>query len=189
MRLLALWAFVFAASTASAQAGLWSHVSADSGSRQLQPATLTGAQLRSFASFLRHQKSESIWECEGSDLDELVEGLTFETIPSPGINLVLAEAGAGCARGGQGANGAMWVIRFKGDTLIGTPSELDGWIFSVQPTISHGYPDIVTGWHMSAAEAGLSYLRFDGKLYRSMGSATLVSDESGNSKIVPARQR
>jgi hypothetical protein len=189
MRLLALLAFVFAALIAPAQTGLWSHVRADSESRQLQSANLTSAQLRSFANFLRHQKPESIWECEGSDLDELIKGLTFETIPAPGNNLVLAEAGTGCARGGQGANGAMWVIRFDGNkpNLLGTPSELSGWIFSIQPTLSHGYPDIVTGWHMSGAEAGLSYMRFDGKSYNSIGNAKLVTDENENSKIVPGQ--
>jgi len=187
MRLPVFIVFFFTACTAFAQTGLWSHVNTDSGRPQLQPATLTSAQLKSFANFLRHRKPESIWECEGPDLDDLINGLTFETIPAASGSLVLAEAGAGCARGGQGANGAMWVFRFDGQTpnLLGTPSELSGWIFSIQSTLSHGYPDIVTGWHMSAAEAGLSYMRFDGKSYRSIGNAKLVSDESENSKIVP----
>jgi hypothetical protein len=108
MRLPAILALILTASSALAQATLWSHVNTDPGPRQLQPATLTGAQLKSFASFLRHQKAGSIWECEGPDLEDLIKGLTFEAIPSPGAHLVLAEADAGCARGGQGANGAMW---------------------------------------------------------------------------------
>ena len=188
MRLPAVLALVLSGSTALAQAGLWSHVPTEPTSRHLQPAILTGDQLKSFANFLRHQRPGSIWECEGPDLDELIKGLTFETIPLPGANLVLAEAGAGCARGGQGANGAMWVIRFDGakPTLLATPSELSGWIFSILPTLSHGYPDIVTGWLMSATEAGLSYMRFDGKSYRSISSARLVSDENEDTKIVPA---
>jgi len=37
---------------------------------------------------------------------------------------------------------------------------------------------------MSAAEAELNYLRFDGTRYRSIGAATLESDEDGNEKIV-----
>jgi hypothetical protein len=187
MRLAVLVAFAFTVLIAHAQDTVWSHVSAEPGQQQLQPATLTEAQLHSFANFLRHQKSSSIWDCEGPDLDDLIKGLTFETIPASAGNLVLAEAGAGCARGGQGANGAMWVIRFDGTKLLGTPSELSGWIFSIQPTFSHGFPDIVTGWHMSAAEAGLSFMRFDGKSYRSIGNAKLVSDESENSKIVPGQ--
>jgi len=187
MRLTTLIALILTSSAASAQAGLWSHVSTDSGHQQLQPASLTGSQTESFTNFLRHQKSGSIWDCEGPDLDELIKGLSFETIPSPGAHVVLAEAGAGCARGGQGANGAMWAMRFNGAKLIDSPSELSGWIFSIQPTLSHGYPDIVTGWHMSAEETDLSYMRFDGRSYRSIGSAKLVSDENENTKIIPVR--
>jgi hypothetical protein len=189
MRLAVLVTFAFAALVARAQDTVWSHVSAESGQQQLQPATLTEAQFHSFANYLRHRKPGSIWDCEGPDLDDLIKGLTFKTIPASTGNLVLAEAGAGCARGGQGANGAMWIFRFDGKTpkLLGTPSELSGWIFSIQPTFSHGFPDIVTGWHMSAAEAGLSFMRFDGKSYRSIGNAKLVSDEIENSKIVPGQ--
>jgi hypothetical protein len=118
----------------------------------------------------------------------LINGLTFKSIPLSGEqNLVLAEAPAGCARGGQGANGAMWVVRFDGDkpALLATPKEFNGWLFSVQPTLSHGSPDIILGWHASGSEAGLSYFRFDGKSYRSIGTATLQSDDQGNEKIVP----
>ena len=99
--------------------------------------------------------------------------------------MILAEAPAGCARGGQGSNGAMWVIRFEGATpaLLATPDDFSGWLFAVLPTLSHGYPDIVLGWHMSAAESGLNYMRFNGKIYRSIGGASLVSDDAGNPKI------
>lgn len=80
------------------------------------------------------------------------------------------------------------MIRFDGDTakLVGTPSELDGWLFSIQSTLSHGYPDIVTGWHMSAAETNLTYLRFNGRSYRSIGTATLTTDENESTKIIPS---
>jgi hypothetical protein len=81
----------------------------------------------------------------------------------------------------------MWVIRFDGNTpaLLATPKEFSGWLFSVGPSSSHGYPDIVLGWHMSAAEANLSYFRFDGKSYHSIGTATLQTDDQENQKIVP----
>jgi hypothetical protein len=188
MRLRLLFALVFSASTALAQSGLWSHVSPQDGPQQLQPASLSDAQLKSFARLLRQQKPGEIWECEAADLDELIKGLTFKSIPLSGKqNLVLAEAPAGCARGGQGANGAMWVIRFDGDkpALLAVPKDFDGWLFSIRPTLNHGYPDIVTGWHMSGAEAGLSYFRFDGKSYHSIGGAKLETDDQQNQKIVP----
>jgi hypothetical protein len=101
MRLPAILALALFASTALAQAGLWSHVTTQPRSRQLPPATLTDTQLKSFANFLRQQKPDSIWECEGPDLDDLIKGLTFEAIPqSDHHGLVLAQAPAGCARGG-----------------------------------------------------------------------------------------
>jgi hypothetical protein len=189
MRLAVILALVLTASAALAQAGLWSHVSPESGPQRLQPANLSPSQVKSFANYLRRQKPESIWECEGPDLDDLIKGLTFQTIPLPNHHdLVLAEAGAGCARGGQGANGAMWLMRFDRatPTILATPKDFSGWLFSIQPTLSHGVPDIVTGWHMSAAEAGLSYMRFDGKSYRSIAAAKLVTDDNDNTKIVPS---
>jgi hypothetical protein len=189
MRSPLLIALIFSASTALAQADLWSHVSPQAGPQTLQPASLSDAQLKSFAHLLRQQKPEEIWECEAADLDDLIKGLRFEWIPvAPQQNLVLAEAPAGCARGGQGANGAMWVIRFDKDTptLLATPKEFSGWLFKVQPSTSHGYPDIVLGWHMSAAQANLSYFRFDGKLYHWIGTAVLQSDDQGSQKIVPS---
>jgi hypothetical protein len=188
MRIRFLIALVLSASTVLAQSDLWSHVSPQAGPQQLQAASLSDAQLRAFAHLLRQQKAEDIWECGPADLKELIDGLTFKTIPvSSKENLVLAEAPAGCARGGQGANGAMWIIRFDGatPTLLATPKEFSGWLFCVQPAMSHGYPDIVLGWHMSAAEAGLTYFRFDGKSYRSIGTAELQSDGGENQKIVP----
>jgi hypothetical protein len=191
MRFPLLIALVFSASAVLAQADLWSHVSTQAGPQRLETASLTDAQLKSFAHLLRQQKPDEIWDCDASELDELIQGLRFELIPvAPQQNLVLAEAPAGCARGGQGANGAMWVIRFDGDKpiLLATPKEFSGWLFQVQPSTSHGYPDIVLGWHMSAAEANLSYFRFDGKLYHSIGTAVLETDDQDNQRIVPNRK-
>jgi hypothetical protein len=179
---------VFSASTALAQADLWSHVSAQSSSRYLQSATVSDAQLKSFGNLLRKLKPDDIWQCDASEIDDVIKGLRFESIPMPDKrNVVLAEAPSGCARGGQGANGAMWVIRFDGDKpiLLATPKDFNGWLFSIQPSPNHGYPDIVLGWHMSAGEAGLSYFRFDGKSYRCVGNASLLTDDQDNQKIVP----
>lgn len=192
MRFIPLITLVFAAATVLAQADLWSHVSTQPSSRQLQPTTLSDGQLRSFASLLRKQKPDDVWECDPSEIDDLMKGLRFEAIPlSEKQNMVLVEAGSGCARGGQGANGAMWLVRFDGTdgttpTLLATPKEFSGWIFSIQPSMSHSYPDIVLGWHMSAGEASLSYSRFDGKSYHCIGTASLLSDDQGNERIVPS---
>jgi hypothetical protein len=188
MRFPLLIVLVFLASAAVAQTDLWSHVSPQAGPQRLQPASLSDAQLKSFAHLLRQQKPEEIWDCEAAEMNDLIKGLRFGSIPiATQQNVVLAEAPAGCARGGQGANGAMWVIRFDGDTpaLLATPKEFSGWLFSVGPSSSHGYPDIVLGWHMSAVEANLSYFRFDGKSYHMIGTAKLQTDDEENQKIAP----
>jgi hypothetical protein len=39
---------------------------------------------------------------------------------------------------------------------------------------------------MSAAEAGLTYFRFNGRSYKSIASATLKFDDDGKGTIIPA---
>ena len=60
---------------------------------------------------------------------------------------LLIEAGEGCARGGQGSNGAMCVLRFAGDKIsfLATPlQKFEGWLYSVQPDTSHGLLDRIS---------------------------------------------
>jgi hypothetical protein len=182
-------AFLFCCTTALAQSGLWSRVGTEPSNRHLESATLSKSQTDALAGLLRTQKPDSTWDCEGADLEEMIQGLIFKAIPlSAGNSLVLAEAPAGCARGGQGANGAMWIIRFDGNkpVLLASPANFGGWIYAILPASNGGYPDIVLGWHMGAGEASLSYFRFNGKTYSLAGTATWISDEDGNVKIVPA---
>ena len=128
------------------------------------------------------------WEC-GDDRSDLIRGLKFEQIDlSADKPVTMVEAGAGCGRGGQGSNGAMWLIRFQGDEavlLAGPAQSFNGWLYAVQAQQSHGYRDVVLGWHMSSREAGLSYFRFDGKLYRMIGTAKMTWDDNGNGTIAP----
>jgi hypothetical protein len=123
------------------------------------------------------------------DQAALLAGLMTSTIVvASDQNFLLVEAGSGCARGAQGSNGSMWLLRFEGTkpVLLASPSEhFEGWLYSVQKTASHGYPDIILGWHMSAAEQILSYFRFDGKLYHQIAGATLDSDELGKETLTP----
>ena len=130
------------------------------------------------------------WPCAEEDEDlEWTENLKFEELPvSAREKIVLVEAGTGCARGGQGSNGAMWIIRFQGDkfSFLATPQQqFNGWLYSIQQTSSHGFRDLVLGWHMSAGQNDLSYFRFDGECYRRIGAATHLTDEDGAEKIIP----
>jgi hypothetical protein len=188
LRFAIILALFLCGSIAAAQSSIWQQVSAESHPPKLTSAALSDSQHKAIVSLLRRQSPSGLWNCEGDELEVMLVGLTFETIPlSPGRKVLLVTAGAGCARGGQGSNGAMWLIVLQGGlpVLVASPEdEFSGWLYSIQPTSSHGFHDIVLGWHMSAFEAGLEYFRFDGKSYRPIGSASLLFDgESG--KIIP----
>jgi hypothetical protein len=169
-----------------AQSDLWQHVGAPL-TKKIARVTLGQSQQQSIVGLLKARVSLDGW-CAADDA-EWLNNLSYETIPlSPQVKVLLVEAGRGCARGGQGSNGAMWLIRFDGlkPTLLASPQQgFNGWIYSVEPTTSSGYRDIVLGWHMSAFEADLSYFRFDGKFYRAIGSATFREDEDGTQRIIP----
>ena len=129
------------------------------------------------------------WPCAEDDDPGWTENLKFEELPvSVKEKIVLVEAGPGCARGGQGSNGAMWIISLQGDkfSFLATPQQqFNGWVYSIQPTTSHGFRDLVLGWHMSAAESDLSYLRFNGTSYQRISAATQLTDADGVQKIIP----
>lgn len=129
------------------------------------------------------------WPCAEVDDREWTENLKFEELPvSRTGKVVLVEAGPGCARGGQGSNGAMWVIRFQDNELsfLATPQkQFNGWLYSIQQATNHGFRDLVLGWHMGGGETGLSYFRFDGTSYRRIGAATQLTDTDGAEKIIP----
>ena len=140
------------------------------------------------------KKQNHLVECISDDPNsEWVNGLTFQRIAvSQDRNTFLVEAGPGCARGGQGSNGAMWIVQIRnGHTAVLASPEagFDGWLYSVQARSSKGYKDVVLGWHNSAAEAGLSYFRFDGTQYKSAGGATIRWDDSQHGIITPAGKR
>jgi hypothetical protein len=175
-----------------AQSDLWLHVGSQVAPK-LARVTLPQSQQQSIVKLLKARVSLDGWGCDSATDGEWLNDLSYEAIPlSPRGNVILVEAGRGCARGGQGSNGAMWLIRFDGShpTLLASPQQsFNGWLYSVEPTTSNGYRDIVLGWHIGASEAGLSYFRFDGKLYRSISSATFREDDDGTQRIIPGPRK
>jgi hypothetical protein len=189
MRFAAVVVLAISASAALAQPDLWSHVKPHFDTPQLSAAAVSDSRRAAIHRLIREHRKTIGWECGGDQLDAMLKGLTFESILlSPEHEVLLVETGAGCARGGQGSNGAMWLVRFDGDApvLMATPKDgFNGWIFSIQPSTSHGFRDIILGWSMGAAEGNLNYLRFDGKSYQCIGSATYTTDDGDHLKIVP----
>ncbi len=101
------------------------------------------------------------------------------------------EAG-GCARNGQGSNGAMWLVVWRDGQpqVIASPgADFNGWLYDIQPQSHHGFHDIVLGWHMGYAEIDLTYFTFDGTRYKAVSYATLQNDDAGGGKIVPHPKR
>jgi hypothetical protein len=170
------------------QSDLWSNVSVALDRPQIQSAAISQGQLARLRKALLERVKPDRWCDDGEDPD-WVDRITFGRLPvSDDVETVLVEAGVGCARGGQGANGAMWVVRFEGDKVIflATPEhKFSGWLYSIEASTSHGFKDVVLGWHMRAMEADLSYFKFDGASYRLIGTAQLITDEDGKVRIVP----
>ena len=173
---------------ALAQSDLWQHVRTHPTPPHVENIVISQDEQQSIAALLK--RDSMVWTCNFDDpAGEWLKGLRLEPFPlSLRHKVVLVEAGPGCARGGQGANGAMWLIRLDDDkpTLLAGPSQqFNGWVYSVQPTSSGGYKDVVLGWHISAQEASLSYFRFDGKRYKLVSGATLRDDDLGHADIIP----
>ncbi len=177
------------AGVARAQQDIWSHVDPHFNSPQLAAAKISNSRELAIRNLLRQNRTSIGWECGGDQLAEMLNRLKFETMPiSAAQDVLLVEAGAGCARGGQGSNGAMWLVRFDGDApaLMATPKGgFNGWLFAIQPATSHGYRDIILGWSMGAGGGTLSYFRYDGKSYRAIGSAEYSVNDDDSLKFVP----
>ena len=186
---LLLIAFLSSLALLPQQADIWKNVSTEPAA---QPKTVAPSpqQLVTIRKALKARQDLDVEGC-GDEEPNWAEKVFFRELPiSETEKALLVEAGPGCARGGQGANGAMWVVRFEGDkvSFLATPEQkFEGWLYSVQPTTSHGLRDLVLGWHIGGEEAGLSYFRFDGTSYHSVAAAVLVFDENCAAKIVPDR--
>lgn len=196
MRRSLILAVALCAVSAAAQPGIWSNVSTTYSRPQTPAAALSEAQQKAVALLLRGPHAFGEWNCAPGEIDAVLKNSAFEWIALIGEqgaqetgNVLLVESPSGCARGGQGANGAMWLIRLDGPrpALIASPTQaFNGWLYSIQPASSHGLRDIVLGWHMGAGEADLTYFRFDGVAYQPIGHAALLFDEGDSGKIVPA---
>jgi hypothetical protein len=168
---------------------IWQRVSANPGPLHLRTLTPNPKQLAIIRKALAARVQLDNWPCAEGEEPDWAEKVTFKELPvSTSEEVVLIEAGAGCARGGQGSNGAMWVMKFQGGKayFLATPEKkFNGWLYSIQPSSSHGFRDLVLGWHMSAMETNLAYFGFDGRSYQLLGSAQRLANDADVAKIVP----
>ncbi|WP_419805655.1 hypothetical protein [Terriglobus sp.] len=131
--------------------------------------------------------SNTVWDdCEGDN--DWPHKIEVHRINLGEGHFTLAEAGPGCARSGQGANGAMWLLRWDAGkpVMIG---DLDGWFDTVLPQAASGLHDIAVGWHDSADEFGLTLYRFNGKRYRLVDGTTVHCDDSSGHCVAAASAR
>lgn len=183
--------FILLSSCLPAQTTLWNRVSTTYTPPKTAQVTLSRSETQSIRTLLRSPAQRDVWAC-GDDPEpdrDWVNDIVFSAITlARGHKTILVEAGPGCGRGGQGANGAMWIVEFQSSkpTLLATPAQgFNGWLYSIQHNSQSDYDDIVLGWHMGAAEAGLSYFRFNSSSYKPIASATLKLDDDGTGTIIP----
>src|SRR5579872_154339 len=60
----------------------------------------------------------------------------------------------------------LWVFRRKGSSYVSILYSAVAQTYTIQPTVTHGFYDLVVGMHGSATEQDLKVYRFDGYKYR-----------------------
>jgi hypothetical protein len=178
MRRFLGFAFVLLSGSMQAQDIDWSRVDVNIQrlNPKLQPAHLTIPQ-RAAVTRLLAKNASAAWQACGGDAS-WIRGSSFYRAPLGSPQLIYIVPGTGCTRGGQGSNGGLWLVDLRSGTprVIASPRlKFNGWGLGVQPHSSHGLRDFVIGWHMGIDELPLTYLRYDGHVYRAVGSVDLKS--------------
>jgi hypothetical protein len=167
---------------AQAQSSLWNGRNLPN-QTETQPARLTRTQLASVRAVLVAW-NDKLYNplCDDKKDTSWLNELHFSWLPLGPAPVTLVEAGQGCGlRGGQGANGDMWLIAWDGShpRLIASPTtDFEGFLDAIKVSSSHGFHDVTLGWHRGGGETGMIYFRFDGRSYRPVSTATLIDDFS-----------
>jgi hypothetical protein len=176
----------------AAQAALWRQVSPTASAPQLAPITLEPGQVEAIQALLLNRAEPDGWGCEDDvPPDDWLKDLTYSKIAlTPTAATVFVQAGKTCGRTGKdGINAAMWIFTLRpgaAPVLLASPQDsFNGALYSIQPTLSSGFPDLVVTWKLadSVDESTLTYFRFDGKLYQPIAAATLST--AGAPHITP----
>lgn len=167
MRSTLLLLFLLTPLSAHAQENVWQHVSPSYNQPVLETqTTLPIARQLAIARLIQHCCASDLNTQPGSTAADVAQCLTFQAIPlAPKQNVLLVW---GCYRAGTGGGGPNWLVRFRGAVpvpLASSNNGFSGWLYSIQPTMTHGYHDLVLGWHMGAFETDLTYFQFNGSTY------------------------
>lgn len=159
----------------------WQRI-ADMQPQQLPAEQLTAAQRHDLEQVI--VASNTVWDdCE--DDNDWPHGITVHRVNLGPGHFTLAEAGPGCARSGQGANGAMWLLRWDAGKPVFL-GDLDGGFRAALPQVSNGLHDVAVVWHNSAFEYGLTVYRFNGKGYHLVDGTTVhCNDNTGRCVAAP----
>jgi hypothetical protein len=131
-------------------------------------------------------------DCDGFDSPpgDWFQKLAYTVLArSASAKTIMAEDTCNCGSPG-GTSGArpMWLVllrKGRATLLAKSGGDFQGWLFRVVPGRSALYPDLILGWHMSAFESDLTWLRFNGRGYHTISKAKWLrpKDGSGNGRI------
>jgi hypothetical protein len=158
---------------------VWKQVNPDTDGPRLQSARVSKVQQTAIARLILHCCEESFEGTQGTTLANIIQCLDFQEIPlaSKQNVLLVSEEGLGCFQGGTGGGGPIWLVRLGGDVpILLTEDDFYGSLYSTQPSMTHGYHDLVLGWHMGAGETILTYFQFNGRSYVSVSRAADLCD-------------
>ncbi len=199
-----LLAIPLLAAALPAQQARWSKIDPNSPVPHTGDATLTPAQIHSIHTLFHADGQLRRPDCAASDPDhglptDWFKHLAYTTLArSHSSETILAEDTTNCGSpGGTSGAAPIWVIHLASvrtaihATLLASPlidqhvGGISGWLYRILPANSPVYPDLVLGWHMSAAETDLTWLHFDGRRYRQVSTAKAVFADDGRATITP----
>lgn len=120
------------------------------------------SQLRSYMPELNIQSEQELREVAARTRIKAVD------LSGKGVREFLAQAGFQSACSPTG-NCESWVLRQIGSEYSVILHRIATQTFTIQPTSTNGFHDLVLGQHGSATEQGLTLYRFDGAKYQKAG--------------------
>ncbi|HEV2646416.1 MAG TPA: hypothetical protein VGU46_08650 [Acidobacteriaceae bacterium] len=140
----------------------------------LNAARLSSAEKAAIRALLKPELEEIADLCVAGQPG--LDDLTFDEAPLGTHSIVYVAPGWGCTGGGNSSGNWLVEIRAGHPLLLGTTL---GWGLRVQPHASMGLHDFVNYWSGGGGEIGISYYRFDGTTYRSIGSHSIIPCDEG----------